>query len=137
MMFMQTCKIALRSIKSNKMRSFLTMLGIIIGVMSVVILVSIGQGTTKSIKSSISSMGSNLLTATITSEDVTLTTDDLTALEEDDNIEAVAPVVTTTETVKSGSTTYSTSIIGVTPGYATVNDLSVQSGRMIVDSDVE
>lgn len=137
MMILQTFKIAIKAIRANKMRSFLTMLGIIIGVMSVVILVSIGQGTTSSITDSISDMGSNLLTASISSEDVTVTTEDLEPIEEYSNVSGVAPVVTTNETVKNGSTTYSTSIIGVSPSYASVTDVSVQSGRMVVDSDVE
>lgn len=88
MMVYQTFKISISAIWSNKMRSFLTMLGIIIGVMSVVILVSIGQGTTSSITDSISSMGSTLLTGKITSEDVTVTKDDLESLEEYSSIEA-------------------------------------------------
>ena len=52
-------------------------------------------------------------------------------------IDAVAPVATTQESVKNGSTTYKTSIIGVTPSFAEVQDVAVQSGRMIVDSDLD
>lgn len=63
-------KLSLKGIYNNKMRSFLTMLGIIIGVMAVVILVSITQGATSGITDSISSMGSQQITATISSEDV-------------------------------------------------------------------
>lgn len=137
MMVYQTFKISISAIWSNKMRSFLTMLGIIIGVMSVVILVSIGQGTTSSITDSISSMGSTLLTGKITSEDVTVTKDDLESLEEYSSIEAIAPVITTSQTVRNGSNTYNTSIIGVAPSYFDVQGLNVQSGRMIVDSDEE
>ena len=76
-MIRMTMKISLQAILANKMRSFLTMLGIIIGVMSVVILVSIGQGTQERITSSISSMGSNLLTATITDEDAAVSLEDV------------------------------------------------------------
>lgn len=132
----QTFRISFGAILSNKMRSFLTILGIIIGVMSVVILVSIGNGTSKSITSSISSMGSNLLTASITSEDVSITSDDLKDLKEYQDISAVAPVLTSSETVKSGSTTYDTNIIGVTADYAKVQNLDVQSGRMLKSSDL-
>lgn len=136
-MVTQTLKIAIRAIISNKLRSFLTMLGIIIGVMSVVILVSIGQGTTSSITDSISSMGSNLLTAKITSEDVTITNEDITSLTEYSSIEAIAPVSTTSTTVKNGTTTYSTTIVGATPSYNQVQEVNVQSGRNLVDSDLE
>ena len=61
-MTVQSMKMAWKSISSNKMRSFLTMLGIIIGVISLVVLVSLVSGTTESVSSQISSMGSNLLT---------------------------------------------------------------------------
>ncbi|MBR2943305.1 MAG: ABC transporter permease, partial [Clostridia bacterium] len=58
----QTISMAFKAISGNKIRSFLTMLGVIIGVMSVVVLVAVGQGTTASVTESISSMGTNLLT---------------------------------------------------------------------------
>ena len=64
-MILQAVKMAWKSIASNKMRSFLTMLGIIIGVMSLVVLVSLASGTTDSVTDQISSMGSNLLTVNI------------------------------------------------------------------------
>lgn len=132
----QTLSIAFGAIRANKLRSFLTILGIIIGVMSVVTLVSIGNGTSKSITNSISSMGSNLLTASVSSEDVSVTRDDLKELESYSDVSAVAPVLTSSQTVKSGSTTYDTNIIGVTTSYAKVQDISVQSGRLIKSSDL-
>ena len=61
----QTVSMAFKAISGNKIRSFLTMLGVIIGVMSVIVLIAIGQGTTASVTESISSMGTNLLTVTI------------------------------------------------------------------------
>ncbi|MEZ4357487.1 MAG: ABC transporter permease [Eubacteriales bacterium] len=136
-MLSRTLKIAMRAIVSNKIRSFLTMLGIIIGVMAVVILVSIGQGAQQNITASISSMGSTLLTASITDEDVNLTTEDLDELSNYSTIDAVAPVVSTTLTVKSGSTTTSSSIVGITPSYYDVYGVDVQSGRKIVKSDLD
>lgn len=69
-MFHKIAKLSLKAIFHNKMRSFLTMLGIIIGVMAVVILVSITQGAASGITSSISEMGSDLITASVTDEDV-------------------------------------------------------------------
>ena len=79
-MLVKTCKIALKAIFSNKMRSFLTMLGIIIGVTSVVVLVSLGQGTADSVTSQISGMGSTLLTANITDENLGLTREEFAEL---------------------------------------------------------
>ena len=64
-MIAQSMKMAWKSISSNKMRSFLTMLGIIIGVISLVVLVSLVSGTTESVSSQISSMGNNLLTVSV------------------------------------------------------------------------
>jgi len=64
----QSFKMAMKSIAGNKLRSFLTMLGIIIGVMALVVLVSIANGATSSVQSSISSLGSNLLTVSISDD---------------------------------------------------------------------
>ena len=75
-MFFNTLKLAVRSTLANKMRSFLTMLGIIIGVVSVVTLMSIAESTTSSITDAISSMGSDLLTVMVTDDDVKLKSDD-------------------------------------------------------------
>ena len=65
MQFTQTVSMAFKAISGNKVRAFLTMLGVIIGVMSVIVLIAIGQGTTASVTESISSMGTNLLTVSI------------------------------------------------------------------------
>lgn len=73
-------KLSLKSIFNNKMRSFLTMLGIIIGVMAVVILVSITKGAASGITDSISDMGSQLITASVTDSDVTISAEDVEAL---------------------------------------------------------
>ena len=73
-------KLSLKTIFNNKMRSFLTMLGIIIGVMAVVILVSITQGAASGITDSISDMGSQQITATISSEEVAITADSVESL---------------------------------------------------------
>ena len=68
-MLFNTLRLAVRAMLANKMRSFLTMLGIIIGVTSMVMLVSIGQGATGAVTGAIADMGSNLLTITVTDED--------------------------------------------------------------------
>jgi len=136
-MFFNSLRLAVRSTLANKMRSFLTMLGIIIGVMSVIVLVSIAQSTTSSITSAISSMGSDLLTVTITDEDISLTTDDFLALEEYDSISGVAPYLTVSTTARSGSTYTSVSALGVTEEYMDVAGLTLESGRSIVPSDLE
>ena len=136
-MFLNALRLAIRSTLANKMRSFLTMLGIIIGVMSVIILVSIAQSTTSSITSAISSMGSDLLTVSVTDEDVSLDTDDFMQLKQYDAIESVAPYLTISSTARSGSNYTSVSTLGITSAYAGVLGTKMESGREIVSSDLD
>ncbi len=136
-MTLKILKLSLKAIWNNKMRSILTMLGIIIGVMAVVILVSITQGATEGITSSISDMGSDRITANITDEDVSLSVEDIQTLADYGMIDSVAPVVSVSKTVKKGTTTGNYSIYGITPDYFTVQDVDIQRGRTIYDSDIE
>ncbi|MDD4312934.1 MAG: ABC transporter permease [Eubacteriales bacterium] len=136
-MFFNSLRLAVRSTLANKMRSFLTMLGIIIGVMSVIILVSIAQSTTSSITSAIASMGSDLLTVTVTDEDVTLDANDYLAMEDYDAISGVAPYLTVSSTARSGSTYTSVSAIGITGEYMDIAGREMESGREIVQSDLD
>jgi len=135
-MFLNSLRLAMRSTLANKMRSFLTMLGIIIGVMSVIILVSIAQSTTSSITDAISSMGSDLLTVSVTDEDVTLDLDDFMTLDQFDGIAGVAPYLTVSSTARSGDTYTSVSAIGVTGDYMEIAGTDLESGRGIVASDL-
>ncbi|MCD8188294.1 MAG: ABC transporter permease [Ruminococcus sp.] len=130
-------KLSLKAIYNNKMRSLLTMLGIIIGVMAVVILVSITEGATSGITDSISSMGSSLITATISDEDVTLSAENVEELTDYRSISSVAPIISLNETVTKGTESGSYSIIGTTASYFEVQDEGVQSGRILAESDEE
>ncbi len=136
-MFFNSLRLAIRSTLANKMRSFLTMLGIIIGVMSVVMLVSIGQGTTSSITDSIASMGTDLITVSVTDEDVSLSKEDFMALESYDAIAGVSPYVMASGTARSGSNYTSVTMYGIETDYLDFNSLSLQAGRSIVPSDIE
>ena len=136
-MTLKIVKLSLKAIYNNKMRSFLTMLGIIIGVMAVVILVSITQGATSGITDSISDMGSQQITATITDEEVSVSADSVETLSSYPTIDSVAPIISTSKTVKKNSTTGNYSIVGVTPSYFDVQDIEIQRGRKIAVSDVE
>lgn len=134
----QAFKMALMAITSSKMRSFLTMLGIIIGVTSVTMLVSIAQGSTRSVTDRISSMGSTLLTCRITTQDdLGITLDSLLKLEGSGNVAKVAPLITSSVTTKGGGTTYATSIQGTTPEYLDIEGLSVSDGRFFNQVDME
>ena len=134
----QAFKMAFMAIASNKMRSFLTMLGIIIGVTSVSMLISLGQSTTTQVTSRISSLGSNLLSVTIrTSKATYLNEKDIASLIGQSGISAVSPVVSSSKTLKAGRLTTSASIEGVNADYAVIRNLSVSSGRFIAASDLE
>ena len=83
MKFLQAFKMAFKAIFSNKMRSFLTMLGIIIGVLSVTVLVAVGQGSTSQVTERISSLGTNMITVSVRSpRSVNLTLEEIQALRE-------------------------------------------------------
>ena len=136
-MTLKILKLSLKAIWNNKLRSFLTMLGIIIGVMAVVVLVSITQGASDGITSSIADMGSDRITATVSSDDVSLSVESVESLAEYSMIDSVAPVVTISKTVKKGASSGNYSVYGITPDYFNVQDVDVQKGRRLVDSDIE
>lgn len=137
-MFFQSLKMALSSIASNKMRSFLTMLGIIIGVVSLVVLVSIANGATSSVTESISSMGTNLLTVTISdNKENPLKLAELSTFTDNDDIALISPVAQSNSTAKSGYNSESTTVHGVTNGYADIEGLELAAGRFVMTTDVD
>ena len=139
MMLYQSFKMALKAIAGNKMRSFLTMLGVIIGVMAVVVLVSIGQGANSSVVESIEGMGTNLITATITARRINpVDMDGLNELAQNPFIEYVAPIANVSGTVKAGSATYDDgSVMGTTPGYEHIRNWKVAEGRFLTQPDID
>ncbi|MCR4842904.1 MAG: ABC transporter permease [Eubacterium sp.] len=135
-MVLQSFKMAWKSIASNKMRSFLTMLGIIIGVMSLVVLVSLVSGTTDSVQNSISSMGTDLLQVTISDDGGTpIRLDDVEEVFDDDSIGAVAALSQESFTVESGSTSEDATVYGTTSSYGDIAGLEVVTGRFIYNID--
>ncbi|MBW4085236.1 ABC transporter permease [Paenibacillus sp. S150] len=139
MMLFQSMKMALKSILSSKIRAFLTMLGIIIGVSSVIALVSIGQGTTSQITESLNSLGTNQLTVNITGRGATtsLTYEEALALGDIEGVDGVSPVISGNVTAKNGTENTTVSMEGITPGYEDVQDFHVQSGRFLLNIDTE
>lgn len=135
----QGIKMAWKSISTNKMRSFLTMLGIIIGVSAVIALVSVGQGTTLQVQKQVASLGTNLLTVNITGRGAltALTYEEAMAYKELDGVQAVSPVISGRVTAKSGNENVQVSLEGITPDYETVRDFHVQAGRFLTDLDVD
>lgn len=137
-MTLQAVKMAWKSILSNKMRSFLTMLGIIIGVMSLVVLVSLVSGTTDSVTDQISSMGSNLLTVNIQDDKGNpLKLSDISTLAEEAEIEEAAPVAQTNATASSTYSEEDATVYGTTGGYANIQNLELAQGRFLKNTDVE
>jgi putative ABC transport system permease protein len=126
---------AWKSIKGNKVRAFLTMLGIIIGVSSVIVMVAIGQGSTQEVQSQIGSLGKDVLTVSITGSDVTFKEDDAKELETVNGVEDTAPTVSGRVTAKNGETNAQVSMTGTTSSYLDVRDLELQSGRFIAALD--
>ncbi len=140
MSFLLSFKMAISSILSNKLRTFLTMLGVIIGVSAVIIAVGFAEGSTKSITSNIESIGTNMLTVNLMGRRTSDITYD-TVAEELENIEEIdnyAPVVNGSAYIKNASNSLiSTSYIGTNENYATVQDKTVQEGRFLTSFDIE
>ena len=142
-------RIAWRAIQRNKLRAFLTMLGIIIGVASVIAMIAIGQGSKQSIQSQISGMGSNMITIRPNSNvmggpriDIgsiqTLTEADVMALRKySTSINAISPSVVSRGQVINGPYNWSTSIQGVYPEYLFIRGWSLQDGSSFTNQDVK
>lgn len=149
MNFSSLLKIAIKALQLNKVRAFLTMLGIIIGVASVIAMLAIGEGSKESIKAQISSMGSNMITIRPgagtqggvrmdVSATQTLTIKDLEAIKKNAKlIENTSPVVNGSGQAINGAENWPTSIYGVTPEYLKVRVLDVEDGTMFTDEDVK
>jgi putative ABC transport system permease protein len=148
MKLLASIRIALRALRVNRMRSALTMLGIIIGVAAVIAMVAVGSGATARIQEQIQSIGSNLimvLPGSLTTSGmrlgsgagVTLTEDDGKAImAECPAVALVAPTVRGSAQVMFGNNNWATSIQGTTPEYLKIRELTMQSGRAFTDDDV-
>jgi len=135
---MLTLKMALKSIGSNKLRAFLTMLGIIIGVMALVILVSLVNGATGSVTESISSLGTNMLTISVTdNKGSPVTLDDLNSWMADGTVGSAAAYSEESFTGKYDGNSSSVDVYGVSSYYDDIQDLKILLGRFIKTTDVD
>lgn len=141
-------KIALKALNNNKLRCFLTMLGIIIGVASVITMLAIGQGSKNSIKAQISEMGSNMIMirpGNMQRGGVRQSADDMQTLEESDyealkdlpGIAAVSPSVNSGGQLVNGNNNYPSSIYGVTPEYLDIRRFKVKEGSIFTEHDIK
>jgi putative ABC transport system permease protein len=137
MNILTSIRMALRNIRGNKTRAFLTMLGIIIGVSSVIVLVSIGQGSSKAVQDRINSLGTNLITVSITNTTTPFTLDNVNAIKKINGVKDVSPVLSGRVTLKNGKTSTQVSLTGSNAAYESMRNLSVSNGRFISDIDMD
>ncbi len=147
---LETLRTSISAILSRKMRSGLTMLGILIGVAAVMLTVGLGQGAQQAVASEIDSLGSNLLVVTPGSSTssngvrggfgsaTTLTLADANLLADQGNcpdISAVAPIMSSSQSVTSTTSNWTTSLVGTTPGWLPVRARTVTSGRFFTPQE--
>lgn len=137
MKFFNIIKMAFKNIKSNKLRSGLTMLGLIIGIASVIVLVGIGTGATTSVTDSVQSLGTDVLTLNISS-DSSLEYEDVDELLDISNVKQVAPYKNISVTASRGTTTSSrASIMATNDNYLEITNVDLAKGRRISLIDIE
>jgi len=133
---LELIRLAFSRLRTSRVRAALTMLGVIIGVASVVALVGVGQGTTSGITSRLAGLGTNLLTVNPKSGSAGLTLADVSAVAAIPNIAAVAPELQRSGTVAAGRETATTSIIGTNASYPQVRAYEVWQGTFLTDVSV-
>ena len=133
---LELVRLAFSRLRTSRVRAALTMLGVIIGVASVVALVGVGQGTTSGITSRLAGLGTNLLTINPRSGSAGLTLADVAAVAAVPNVAAVAPELQRSGTVASGHDTTTTSIIGTNASYTKVRAYEVWQGTFLTDVSV-
>jgi putative ABC transport system permease protein len=149
--WLETIRTGFAAVRTHRMRSILTMLGILIGIAAVILTVGLGEGAQKQVGDQINSLGSNLLVvspgSTTNSSGVragfgsasTLTTDDASALQSTvtaPDIAAVAPATSTSEELTASATNWTSSVVGTTPSWLGVRARTVGQGRFITAHDL-
>jgi len=151
MRFAETLRVAVEAVRLNRTRSLLTILGIMIGIASVSLTVGLGQGAQDQVRAQINALGSNLLIVSPGSTTTggvrggfgsatTLTRANADALANEavaPDIAAVAPVVTSSQVLTAGTTTWTSSVVGATPAWQGVRARTLAAGRFLTDSDVD
>ena len=145
MLLGETVAVAFQSIRANKLRSLLTMLGIVIGVGAVITMVALGSGAQKAVEERINALGANLLNVyagqmrmggVASDQRVSLTVDDAEALKRDAPLlSAVVPELSRNVQVKYGNQNINVSVVGSTANYATVRSYTMPYGRMFTEGD--
>lgn len=149
MNYTNTIKISVNALKRNKFRAFLTMLGIIIGVASVIVMLAIGEGSKRSIGDQMSSMGTNLIMVMPASQQrggvmlgnssaKNMTMNDVAAIEKDcPAISAVSPEVRSSGQAVVGNSNWPTSVYGANSQYLSIRKFSIKSGRIFTNTEIQ
>jgi putative ABC transport system permease protein len=146
-MFFSMLSEAWHAMSANRLRTFLTMLGMVIGVGAVVLMMAIGEGAQQSIKRSIDSMGSNLFvilsgssstsgSRSASGSSSTLNMNDATAIGDLDDISAFAPISVGNAQIIYGGNNSNSAIVGTTPSYFSIRRWDVESGELFSDADI-
>lgn len=136
--FINILKDSLKNIKNNKLRSMLTMLGLVIGIASVIILVGIGTGTSSHVTSQVQSLGTDILTLTIQSSETSLDYDNIDEIATLSNVNSAVPYKSVSSTVSRNETvSQKSSIIATTADYFEVTNTTISSGRLMSKIDIE
>jgi putative ABC transport system permease protein len=144
MSFYEIFKFALRGISANKLRSGLTMLGILIGVAAVILLVAVGNGSKVAVEESLQALGTNTITVqggrttARTGYSTDLTLEIAESLKAAPDVKSVSPVVTSAQTLNYGDTTHDVQqVVGTYPGYFAASNSNVASGAAFADEDID
>ncbi len=147
MLLVEILRVALEAVRANKLRSLLTMLGIIIGVGAVITMMALGAGARRSVEERVQALGANLLTiypgqsrvgGVAQDVRVSLTLDDVKALtREARHLVAVVPELARNTPIKKGNLNINVNVVGTTPNYATVRNYTMPAGRMFSSGDDE
>ncbi len=144
MLLGEIINVALGAIRANKLRSFLTMLGIVIGVGAVITMVALGTGAQKSVQDQIQALGTDLLSVypgqsmhrgIAGSDRVSLTTDDAIALEDARGLKAIIPELRRNQQVEYGNRNINVNVMGTVPEYVSVNNYELEHGRVFTQGD--
>lgn len=138
MRILQTIRLALKNIVSNKMRSILTMIGIIIGISSVIILVSLVSGSTKSITDQVQSLGTNLISVSVNNNaKKKIQLEDMDEIKAIAGVKQAAPSTNVSATVKNGKYSQQTSVTGTTASFMEIRGMKIAHGRFLSDLDMD
>jgi putative ABC transport system permease protein len=136
MRIIESISSAFRAVWVHRLRSFLTMLGIIIGIFAVTALISVGQSSNAAVTAQIEGLGTNLLTVSIRDQRADLDLTDVEGIGALPGVGAVSPIISTTYTLKNGSTSMEdVQVQGVTPDYVNIRNYKLAGGRFISDRD--